>query len=77
VAPVRADVSEKCISSIIKMERIRELGTLAVTRTSQKMAFFLVAAVKTSNPTFHFGVRKTAASDALLSFLTPSKKMLG
>jgi hypothetical protein len=31
VALVRADVSEEFIASIIKVERISELGTLAVT----------------------------------------------
>jgi demethoxyubiquinone hydroxylase (CLK1/Coq7/Cat5 family) len=31
VAPVRADVSEERIASIIRVARIGELGTLAVT----------------------------------------------
>jgi hypothetical protein len=58
VALVRTDVSEECSASIIRMTRISELGiTLAVSSkrckpdgvTSQKMAFFIVTAVKTSN----------------------------
>jgi hypothetical protein len=54
VALVRTDVSEKLIASIIRVTRISELGTtLAVTSgvTSQKTAFFIVTAVKTSNLT--------------------------
>jgi hypothetical protein len=31
VAHVRTDVSEECIASIIRVERVSELGTLAVT----------------------------------------------
>jgi hypothetical protein len=62
VAVARADVSEELSASIIKVTRIGELGTLAVTsnrrmlrrNTSQKTAFFIAAAVKTSNVTFCF-----------------------
>jgi hypothetical protein len=32
VALVRTDVSEECSASIIRVTRIRELGTLAITR---------------------------------------------
>jgi hypothetical protein len=56
---VRPDVSEELIASIIRVTRITELGTtLEVTNnrstrphgiTSQKTAFFIVIAVKTSN----------------------------
>jgi hypothetical protein len=49
VALVRTDVSEELGVSIIRVTRIGELGTLAV--TSQKKPFFIVTAVKTSNLT--------------------------
>jgi hypothetical protein len=61
VALVRTDVSEECIASIIRVTRINELGTLAVTsnwsmprwnticHTSHKMVFFIDTAVNTSN----------------------------
>jgi hypothetical protein len=62
VALVKTDVSEERIASIIRVERISELGTLAVTMkrrflqkphgvTSQKTAFIKVTAVKSSNLT--------------------------
>jgi hypothetical protein len=65
VALVRADVSEELSASIIRVTRICELGTLAVTSnrrtlqrnikphgvTSQKTVYFIVTAVKTSNQT--------------------------
>jgi hypothetical protein len=44
VAPIRTDVLEERIASIIRVSRIDELGTLAV--TTQKTA---VTALKTSN----------------------------
>jgi hypothetical protein len=37
VAPERTDVSEGCIASIIRVARICELGTLAVTRNLRKL----------------------------------------
>jgi hypothetical protein len=41
VALVRADVSEECIASIIKMTRISELGTtLAVARSVLSVASY-------------------------------------
>jgi hypothetical protein len=58
VALVRTDVSEELSSSIIRVTRLGELETtLAVTSNrgtlliSQKTAFFIVTAVKTSNIT--------------------------
>jgi hypothetical protein len=69
MALVRTDVSEKIRASIIRVTRIDELGTSAVTSNrhmpgrssrflqephgiiSQKMAFFIVTAMKTSNLT--------------------------
>jgi hypothetical protein len=48
VALVRTDVSEELSASFIRVTRIGELGTIAVT---QKTAFFIATAVKTSNPT--------------------------
>jgi chemotaxis methyl-accepting protein methylase len=65
MALVRTDVLEKRIASIFRVARIGELGTtLTVTNnrsklrrniihgvTSQKTAFFIVVAVKTSNLT--------------------------
>jgi hypothetical protein len=47
VVLVRTDVSEERIASIIRVRRIGELRTLAVTSelaTSQKTAFFIVTA---------------------------------
>jgi hypothetical protein len=59
VALVRTEVSEGRIASIIRVTKIGELGKLAVTSnqephdvTSQKTAFFIVTAVKTSNLTW-------------------------
>jgi hypothetical protein len=52
-----ADVSEELSTSIIRVTKIGELGTLAVTLqkpqgvTSKKTPFFIVTAVKTSNLT--------------------------
>jgi hypothetical protein len=65
VALVRTDVSEELSASFIRVTRIGELGTLAITSnppkrrflkephgvTSQKTPFFIVTAVKTSNLT--------------------------
>jgi hypothetical protein len=64
VALIISDVLEVRIASTIKVTRIGKLGTLAVTNrntrrrntephgvTSQKTAFFIVTAVKTSNLT--------------------------
>jgi hypothetical protein len=52
VVLVVIDVSEELGASIIRLTRIGELRTtLAV--TSQKTAFFIVTAVKTSNLTGH------------------------
>jgi hypothetical protein len=65
VALVSTDVSEELSASNVRVRRISELGTLAVTSnrrtlwflqqpyevTSQKTAFFIVTAVKTSNLT--------------------------
>jgi hypothetical protein len=63
VALVRTDVSEEPSASIIRVTRLSELGTtLAISSnrrflqephglTSQKTAFFIVTAVKTSNLT--------------------------
>jgi hypothetical protein len=62
MALVRPGVSEKCIASIIRVKRISELGTILAdemflrnvgsyksnTASSQKTAFFIVTAVKTS-----------------------------
>jgi hypothetical protein len=59
VTLVRTEVSEKSIASIIRVERISELGILVVPLkfgtlqepygvTSQKTAFFILAAVKNS-----------------------------
>jgi hypothetical protein len=50
VALVRADVSEELSASFIRVTRICELGT-ALAVTSEKTAFFIVAALKTSNLT--------------------------
>jgi hypothetical protein len=58
MALVTTDVSEERIVSIIRVTRIGELGTLAVTSnrsmlphgvTSQKTTFFIVTAVRISN----------------------------
>jgi hypothetical protein len=60
VALVRTNVSEEGITSVIRVTRISEVGTLAVTSNrrmlqaphgviSQKMVFYIVTAVKTSN----------------------------
>jgi hypothetical protein len=51
VAIVSTNVFYECIASIIRVKRVGVLGTtLAVTNiTSQKVAFFIVTAVKTSN----------------------------
>jgi hypothetical protein len=50
VALVRTNVSDESIDSIIRVTRIGELGTtFSYDPTSQKMAFFIVTAVKTSN----------------------------
>jgi hypothetical protein len=54
VAPVRTDVSQICSASIIRVTRIGEVGTTSVLKeshdvTSQKTAFLIVTAVKTSN----------------------------
>jgi hypothetical protein len=59
MAVVRTGVSEERISSIIREERISELGTtLAVNYiykphcvTSQRTAFFIITAAETSNLT--------------------------
>jgi hypothetical protein len=59
---VRTDVSEERIASTIRVRRIGELWTLAVTShrrtlrrkrciTSQNTAFFIVSAVRTTNLT--------------------------
>jgi hypothetical protein len=56
LALVRVDVSVEHSASIIKVTRICELETmLAITsnRRTQKTAFFIVTAVKTSNLTYH------------------------
>jgi hypothetical protein len=50
VALVRTDVSEESGASIIRVTRIGELGTPHGV-TSQKTAFIIVTAVKTSNLT--------------------------
>jgi hypothetical protein len=60
VTLVRTDVSEELSASIIRVTRIGELGTLAVTSnrqelhgvTSQKTPFFIATAVETSNLTY-------------------------
>jgi hypothetical protein len=59
VAPVRTDVSEERILSIIRVTRITHV-TLKLPflqephgETSQKTAFFIVTTVKTSNLTQH------------------------
>jgi hypothetical protein len=62
VALVRTDVSEELSTSIIRLTRMGELGRTDVPPkrrflqephgvTSQKMTFFIVTAVKTSNLT--------------------------
>jgi hypothetical protein len=57
VALVRIDISEEGITSIIRVERISDLGTtLAEVQesrgvTSQNMAFFIAAAIKTTTLT--------------------------
>jgi hypothetical protein len=57
VVLIRIDVSEERSASVIRVTRIGHLGTvLAVLQephgvTSQKTAFFVVTAVKTSNLT--------------------------
>jgi 7,8-dihydro-6-hydroxymethylpterin-pyrophosphokinase len=57
VALVRTDVSEELSASFIRVTRIGELGTLAITSwflqephgiTSQKTPFFIVTAMKTN-----------------------------
>jgi beta-lactamase superfamily II metal-dependent hydrolase len=56
---LRTDVSDELRASIIRVTRTGEIGTLAVTsnrrtlrkQTSQKTAFLIVTAVKTSNVT--------------------------
>jgi hypothetical protein len=67
LALIGTDISEESIASIIKVTRIGELGTLAVTNnrrtlrrniklhevTSQRTEIFIVVAVKTSNLTYH------------------------
>jgi hypothetical protein len=92
VALVRTDVSEERVSSIIRVTRIAEPGTLAVTSnrsklrrnvppnrpflqeshgvTSQKKAFFVVTAVKTSNFTKSYIVFLAACNIFLELFLT-------
>jgi hypothetical protein len=52
VAFVRTYVSEEISASIIRVTRVGELGTTKPHGvTSQKTAFFIVTAVKTSNLT--------------------------
>jgi hypothetical protein len=48
MALVRTDVLEEVSASIIRVTRIGELGTLAV--TSQKMPFFILAGAGTYFP---------------------------
>jgi hypothetical protein len=52
VAPVRIDVSEEFSPSNIRVRRIVELGITLNLKTT----FFIVTAVKTSNPTYYCDV---------------------